>query len=104
MDKIKRFQIIFPFTSTKLHSATDINKGAKLCYKEIATAGYPVFIVHALDTNELYHYEIPKFKKQHNSVQTAEHKVTSLSLMERVDTLEHKVDEINSKLEQLSRK
>jgi hypothetical protein len=59
-----RYQIIFPYNSTKIHVAENISKGADLCYQEIKDnfIKEPMFVVHSIDGNEFYHYEIPKFK------------------------------------------
>lgn len=60
-----RYQLVYPIQSTTIQIAKNIANGSKKCYNELKTNNLtpPLFIVHSLDTNELYHYEIPKYKK-----------------------------------------
>jgi len=60
-----RYQLVYPIQSTSIQIAKNISNGSKKCYNELKSRQIvaPLFVVHSLDTNELYHYEIPKYKK-----------------------------------------
>jgi len=60
-----RYQLVYPIQSTTIQIAKNLASGAKKCYNELKTNHIqnPLFVIHSLDTNELYHYEIPKYKK-----------------------------------------
>lgn len=63
-DNNNRYQIIYPFTSEKIHVATNITIGAQKCYQEIKDNNIvtPVFIVHDIDQSNMYYFDIPKYK------------------------------------------
>lgn len=60
-----RYQLVYPIQSTTVQIAKNIAVGSKKCYNELKSRRLtpPLFVVHSLDTNELFHYEIPKYKK-----------------------------------------
>ncbi|VBB18010.1 hypothetical protein YASMINEVIRUS_473 [Yasminevirus sp. GU-2018] len=59
-----RYQIIFPFTSDKIHVESDLDHGVFSCYEELKERGVktPVFMVHDIDAGAMYELEIPKYK------------------------------------------
>lgn len=65
-DNNNRYQIIYPFTSEKIHVASNISTGAEKCYQEIKEKNIvtPVFIVHEIDQGNMYYFDIPKYKNQ----------------------------------------
>lgn len=97
MDKLHKFQIIFPYASTKLHIAKNIHFGAKLCYGELKENDNkePLFIIHDLDANEFYHYEIPK-NKNNDKRETKQNDKNN-----RICAIEHEIDAIKLKIENM---
>lgn len=59
-----RYQIIFPYTSDKIHVAKDINYGAFKCYQELKECDIKtyIFMVYAIDGGTVYYFNIPKYK------------------------------------------
>lgn len=59
-----RYQVIFPYTSDKIHVETDIDHGAYKCYQELKEQDIRtyIFMVHDIDSGMIYYFNIPKFK------------------------------------------
>jgi len=59
-----RYQIIFPYESSKQHSEPDLDHGAYKCYQELVENNVMthIFIVHNIDTGDIYYFDIPKNK------------------------------------------
>ncbi len=68
-DKNKRYQIVYPYVSDKIHVEDDLNIGVEKCYREIESRKIkaPLFVIHDIDSNKLYDVEIPKYKNVNNS-------------------------------------
>lgn len=64
-DTLNRFQIVYPYTSDKIYVEANLSNGADKCYQEIKNKDIKtyIFIVHDIDSNHLYYYNIPKNKK-----------------------------------------
>jgi len=68
-DDNNRYQIIFPYTSDKIHVERDIEHGASKCYQELKdrdTKTY-IFMVHDIDAGTVYYFNIPKYKHLQNT-------------------------------------
>lgn len=63
-DNNNRYQIIFPYTSDKIHVEKDLNHGAYKCYQELKELDVKtyLFMVHDMDNGVIYHFNIPKYK------------------------------------------
>lgn len=63
-DNKNRYQIIFPYTSDKIHVETDIDHGAFKCYQELKEQDVKtyLFMVHDIDSGMIYYFNIPKYK------------------------------------------
>lgn len=63
-DNNSRYQIIYPYTSDKIHVEPSIDHGAYRCYQEIKDREIItyIFIVHDIDAGTLYYFNIPKNK------------------------------------------
>lgn len=59
-----RYQVIFPYTSDKIHVEPDLDHGVHSCYQELKDRGVktPVFLVYNMDSGNVYELEIPKYK------------------------------------------
>jgi hypothetical protein len=68
-DNNNRYQIIYPFTSKKIHVEQNLDRGANKCYQEIKDKNIKtyIFIVHDIDNGGLYYFNIPKFKNTTNN-------------------------------------
>lgn len=63
-DNNNRYQIIYPYTSNKIHVAKDINHGVHKCYQELKKHDVKtyIFMVHDIDSGMVYYFNIPKYK------------------------------------------
>ena len=63
-DHNKRYQIVLPYKSDKIYVEPNLYAGADRCYKEIEIRKIktPEFTIYDIDSNKLYHFEIPKYK------------------------------------------
>ncbi len=63
-DNNNRYQIVYPFTSDKIHVESNISNGAYRCYQEIIKNNVKtyIFIVHDIDADKIYYFNIPKYK------------------------------------------
>lgn len=63
-DNNNRYQIIFPYTSDKIHVDKDINYGAFKCYQELKERNIKtyIFMIHDIDAGTVYYFNIPKYK------------------------------------------
>lgn len=63
-DNNNRYQIIYPYTSNKIHVAKDINHGVHKCYQELKKHDVKtyIFMVHDIDSGMVYYFDIPKYK------------------------------------------
>lgn len=70
-DNNNRYQIIFPYTSDKIHVSKDINYGAFKCYQELKDRNIKtyIFMIHDIDGGTVYHFNIPKYKNLHDQQQ-----------------------------------
>lgn len=70
-DNNNRYQIIYPFTSNKIHVESSIDHGAYRCYQELKEHNVVtyIFIVHDIDAGTLYYFNIPKNKHLETNVQ-----------------------------------
>jgi hypothetical protein len=59
-----RYQIIYPFTSDKIHIASNISDAAHKCYQELKDKNIitHIFIIHDIDQSNMYYFDIPKYK------------------------------------------
>jgi hypothetical protein len=59
-----RYQVIFPYESSKQHSEPDLDHGAYKCYQELVENNVMthIFIIHNIDTGDIYYFDIPKNK------------------------------------------
>jgi hypothetical protein len=63
-DNNSRYQIIYPYTSDKIHVESSIDHGAYRCYQELKDRDIItyIFIVHDIDAGTLYYFNVPKNK------------------------------------------
>lgn len=63
-DNNSRYQIIYPYTSDKIHVEPSVDHGAYRCYQELKDRDIItyIFIVHDIDAGTLYYFNIPKNK------------------------------------------
>jgi hypothetical protein len=64
-DNKNRYQIVFPYTSNKIHVETNIDHGAYKCYQELKEQDVKtyIFMVHDIDSGMIYYFNIPKYKE-----------------------------------------
>ena len=63
-DNNNRYQIIYPFTSEKIHVEQNLSAAAHKCYQEIKESNVKthIFIIHDIDQGNMYYFDIPKNK------------------------------------------
>lgn len=68
-DNNNRYQIIYPYSSNKIHIANNIKKASEKCYQELKNNNYEtyIFIVHDIDHDEFFYFNIPKYKNIENN-------------------------------------
>src|SRR5205814_5342740 len=67
-DKNERYQIIYPYESSKQYPEPDLDHGAYRCYQELVENNVMTytFIVHNIDAGTIYYFNIPKNKHLEN--------------------------------------
>src|SRR5579872_496628 len=63
-DNNNRYQIIYPYSSNKIHVAKNIDHGVHKCYQELKEYDVKtyIFMVHDIDSGMVYYFNIPKYK------------------------------------------
>jgi hypothetical protein len=76
-DGTRRFQIVYPYTSDKIHVEKNISHGAYKCYNEIKEKNIKtyLFIVHDIDAGTLYYFNIPKHKNENQTIEQQPHSI-----------------------------